>query len=99
MADDAIYGYARLEQAVDALLQAHARLRDENERLTATLEASTKQVGALEAELEEQERRRLEARQRIDALVATLDQLDARLERAEESRSSEAAAPAGGTAP
>ena len=98
LSDDAIYGYARLEQAIEALLQAHERLRGENERLTAALEASAKQVGELEAELEEQERRRSEARQRIDALVATLDQLDARLERAEESRSSEAAAPAGGTA-
>jgi len=99
LADDSIYGYARLEQAVDALLESHERLRGENERLTAALEASAKQVGELEAELEEQERRRSDARQRIDALVETLEQLDARLERAEESRSIEAVAPAGGSAP
>lgn len=99
LADDAIYGYARLQDAVDSLLESHERLRQENGELEAALEARAGQLGKLEAALDEHQRRRSDSQERIDALVLALEELDERLERAEETRSVEAAAPVGGTAP
>ena len=99
LADDAIYGYARLQHAVESLLESHDQLRQENEELAAALEARAGEVGKLEAAVDEYQRRRSDAQERIDALVGELEELDERLERAEETRSAETAAAARGTAP
>ena len=86
------YDYPRLERAVEALIEAHDRQRADNSELRVALEARDERLGDLEAALRDQQQRRADAIARIDALVGELEELDARLERAEESRSGELAA-------
>jgi len=80
------YGYARLRQAIEALLQVHAQACSDRETLRAKLEERDARVSELEAQVAQQARQREAAIARIDALVAALDALDSRLERAEEAR-------------
>ena len=63
----------RLTLAVEGLVERHRVLRAENERLTGELADREQQL----AELSQQ---RGDARKRIDALIAQIDALDARLE-------------------
>ena len=91
-ADDAQYDYPRLERAVESLLEAHAKLQAENASLRADAQAREQRTADLEAALREQQERRADAIRRIDALVAQLDELDGRLERAEETRPADASA-------
>jgi len=86
------YDYPRLQRAVEALLEAHDHLRRENEELRETLEQRDGRVLDLEGALREQQQRRADAIARIDALVGELENLDGRLERAEEATSAGAAA-------
>jgi predicted nuclease with TOPRIM domain len=97
-AQDSRYDYPRLQRAIEALLDAHERLRRENAELRAVAARSEERIGDLEAALRDQQKRRADAIARIDALVAQLDDLDGRLERAEESRASELVTSAGGSA-
>ena len=80
------YGYARLRQAIEALLQVHAQACTDREALSAKLEERDARLSELEAQVAQQVRQREAAIARIDALVAALDALDSRLERAEEAR-------------
>ena len=88
------YDYPRLQRAVEALLAAHDGLRRANEQLRANLEARDDRVRDLEGALREQQQRRADAIARIDALVGELEDLDGRLERAEETKPVAADAPA-----
>lgn len=81
---DAPFDYRRLARAVESLLETHERLREENAALRTQLEARDERIGDLESAVRDQQQRRADAIARIDALVAQLDELDGRLERAEE---------------
>ena len=70
------HDFDRLESAVTQLVDQHARMRDEKADLEARLEARESRIRELEAELEESRMRRQRASQRLDALIAALDQLD-----------------------
>jgi len=85
-AQDSNFDFPRLERAVESLLAAHEQLRGENDALRAELAARDERVGDLESALRDQQQRRADAIVRIDALVEQLVELDARLERAEETR-------------
>jgi regulator of replication initiation timing len=63
----------RLSRAVEGLVERHRALRVENDRMRSELADRELQL----AELSQQ---RSDARKRIDALIAQIDALDARLE-------------------
>ena len=88
------YDYPRLQRAVEALLGAHDGLRRENEQLRANADAHEDRVRELEGALREQQQRRANAIARIDTLVSELEELDRRLERAEETKPVAVDAPA-----
>lgn len=90
---DESFDYARLEQAIESLLEDHAKLRTQNRSLRATIGERETQVAKLEGHLLEAKQKRQDAIKRIDDLVSRLEQIDAALERADER---ESAASAGG---
>lgn len=90
---DESFDYARLEQAIESLLEDHAKLRTQNRSLRATVGERETQVAKLEGHLLEAKQKRQDAIKRIDDLVSRLEQIDAALERADER---EGAASAGG---
>ena len=91
-AQNAKYDYPRLQRAVEALLEAHEQLRRENEEFREALEQRQGRILDLEGALREQQQRRADAITRIDALVGQLEDLDGRLERAEEATAAGAGA-------
>jgi septal ring factor EnvC (AmiA/AmiB activator) len=69
----------RLERAVLALVERHAALRDQNQKLARDVAERDRRIATLEAELRRQSQTRREVVARIDALVGQIDQLEGRL--------------------
>jgi uncharacterized protein YhaN len=82
--DRELFDFARLEHAVEALSDAHRRLRRENAGLRRKVEEKARQVRSLEERMIEANQKRQDVAKRIDELVAQLDHLDTQLARAEE---------------
>ncbi len=76
--------FGRLERAVEALAEAHRRLRSENAGLRRKVEEKARRNRTLEEKLLEANQRRQDVAKRIDELVTQLDHLDAQLARAQE---------------
>ena len=78
------FDFRRLERAVEALAEAHRRLRSENAGLRRKVEEKARQIRTLEERMLEANQKRQDVAKRIDELVAQLDHLDAQLARAQE---------------
>jgi len=78
------FDFGRLERAVDALAEAHRRLRSENAGLRRKVEEKARQIRTLEERMLEANQKRQDVAKRIDELVAQLDHLDAQLARVQE---------------
>jgi uncharacterized protein YhaN len=76
--------FERLERAVEALSEAHRRLRDENLALRRKVEERARRARALEERLIEANQQRQDVVKRVDELIAQLDHLDGQLDRSEE---------------
>ena len=78
------FDFERLERAVEALSEAHRRLREENVALRRKVEERSRRVRALEERLIEANQQRQDVAKRVDELIAQLDHLDGQLGRSEE---------------
>jgi chromosome segregation ATPase len=81
---DESFDYARLDQAIESLLEDHARIRTQNRSLRATVGEREAKIAKLEELLLSSNQKRQDAIKRIDDLVSRLEQIDAALERADE---------------
>ena len=77
--DSEIYDFDRLEDAVSALAESHARQRIEAADLRQRLDERNRRIRSLETELLASNQRGQDAVKRIDELISHLDQLDAEL--------------------
>ncbi len=73
------YDFERLEVVVTDLVEAHRVLQQENAALREQLEGGDIRTRALEAEVEDLQKRRDRSHKRLDLLIADLDRLDAAL--------------------
>jgi septal ring factor EnvC (AmiA/AmiB activator) len=78
------YDFPRLQRAVEALAEAHRRLRGENAGLRRKVEEKSRRIRSLEEQMLEANQKRQDVAKRIDELVAQLDHLDAQLARTQE---------------
>jgi septal ring factor EnvC (AmiA/AmiB activator) len=69
----------RLERAVLALAERFIGLRDENAKLARDVAERDQLIAQLEAEARHQNQRRRDVAQRIDELVAQIEQVEGRL--------------------
>jgi len=76
--------FGRLERAVEALAEAHRRLRGENAGLRRKVEEKARRIRTLEEKLLQANQKRQDVAKRIDELATQLDHLDAQLARAQE---------------
>ena len=89
---DETFDYARLDRAIESLLDDHERLRAENRSLRTLVGEREAKLAKLEESLLASNQKRQDAIKRIDELVSRLEQIDAALERADERESAAAAA-------
>ena len=80
---ESVYGFARLEVAIRALVECCERLDEECAGLRKQLVQRDERVSALEAQLIESNQLRQDVGKRIDELIAQIDLLDSQLESGE----------------
>ena len=78
-----VYDLDRLERAILALVEDHARLREERAAMRRSLEERSARITRLEGELLEANQRRQDVAKKLDELIAQMDALDAQLASAE----------------
>ena len=73
-----LYDFARLERAVQTLVEKYRSLQGENAMLRGALEEREGQIRTLDGEMLELNQRRQDVAKRVDDLIAQIEQLDAR---------------------
>ncbi|MCH2185248.1 hypothetical protein MK280_05185 [Myxococcota bacterium] len=89
LTDATRYDFDRLERAVRSLVEQQTRLSSENQQLRDQLAQRDVEAERLNGEIQDAQLRREGAIARVDALMAELDRLDARLDEAVANASAE----------